>query len=64
MRTLKRLEVGEISFTVIAKNEIRVQLNNGDAFDINENSTGELNIKKVDGYINISPRAIDYIMIK
>lgn len=56
MRILKRAEMGNLTYTEIATGKIRVQLNNGDAFDIEEDTQGYLEINKIDGSINVKPR--------
>jgi hypothetical protein len=56
MKVLKRASIGELTYTEIASDKIRIILGNGKTFDIEEDVQGYLEINKIDGSININPR--------
>ena len=63
MRVLKRAKMGDLTYTEIATGKIRIQLNNGDAFDIEEDVQGFLEINKIEGSINVKPRYSNEVTI-
>ena len=61
MKVLERED--DLTYKVIAEERIRIQLDNGDEFDLSQDNEGFLIVNKIEGSINIKPQYSNQITI-